>query len=322
MAHEMIMADMGRSASDKERLRDIAQKFGIEVHYTDEADEKELSEARVLLIGFGAYSRLTEHLKGMKSLRVIQTLSAGVDRVPLGQIPEDIMVCSNAGAYSVPIAEHALAMILALSKRLKYNEQRMRTGIFDQRSYNGLLQGRVLCVLGYGGIGSRTAELARCLGMKIFAVSRQKVENVDAWGTLAELDNMLHEIDVLLISIPLNKHTTSLIDSRRLKLMKDTAILVNVARGEIVVEEDLYNHLIDVPTFSAGLDVWWDEPRGGKEFRPAHDFLALPNVIASPHNSGIVEGIEEMAASHALRNIAAYLSGGKPSGIVRREDYI
>jgi len=103
--------------------------------------------------------------------------------------------------------------------------------------------------------------------------------------------------------------------------MKPTAILVNVARAAIVDEAALYEHLSATPTFSAGIDVWWNEPPRGSEFHPRLPFLDLPNVLGSPHNSGIVPGMNERAAAAAARNVSRFLRGEPPSGVQRPGDY-
>ena len=103
--------------------------------------------------------------------------------------------------------------------------------------------------------------------------------------------------------------------------MKPTAVLINVARAAIIDEDALYEHLTANPACSAGIDVWWDEPERGAAFRSRLPFLALPNVLGSPHNSGIVPGMVERAAGDAARNVARFLRGEEPRGVQRPEDY-
>jgi phosphoglycerate dehydrogenase-like enzyme len=109
--------------------------------------------------------------------------------------------------------------------------------------------------------------------------------------------------------------------AREFALMKPDAMLVNVARGAIVDERALYERLQTHPQFSAGIDAWWDEPSGGREFRTSYPFLELPNVIGSPHNSGLVPGILQFAARRGAQNVLRWLRGEPAIGVVRREDY-
>jgi phosphoglycerate dehydrogenase-like enzyme len=104
--------------------------------------------------------------------------------------------------------------------------------------------------------------------------------------------------------------------------MKPTAILVNVARGAIIDQGALYEHLRGHPRFGAGIDTWWAEPTGDAPFRTGYPFFDLPNLIGSPHNSSIVEGTMLSAARVAAQNVRRYLRGEPVKGVVRRADYV
>ena len=163
----------------------------------------------------------------------------------------------------------------------------------------------------------------RAFGARIYAInsSGRTDDPVEFCGTLDDLDRVLAAADVLVIGIPLTAGTRGLIGARELGLMKDSAILVNVARGAIVDERALYEHLLAHPGFSAGIDAWWDEPRGGAPFHTNYPFFDLPNLLGSPHNSGDVPGIMYYAARQAAENVRRYLVGNAVSGVARREDY-
>jgi glycerate dehydrogenase len=103
--------------------------------------------------------------------------------------------------------------------------------------------------------------------------------------------------------------------------MKSTAILVNVARGAIIDEGALYDHLRTNPQFCAGIDAWWQEPFGDGSFATNHPFFELPNVIGSPHNSALVPGTLYRAARQAAANARRFLLGEPVAGVARREDY-
>ena len=130
---------------------------------------------------------------------------------------------------------------------------------------------------------------------------------------------MLRSADVVVVTLPLTTATRGLIGARELGWMRSDAILVNVARGAIVDEAALYRHLVENPCFSAGLDVWWDEPFPDDRLRVGHPFLELPNFLGSPHNSGIVPGWLEIGLRRAAENVRRYLLGEPVVGVVRRE---
>jgi phosphoglycerate dehydrogenase-like enzyme len=252
----------------------------------------------------------------------VQLLSAGADGIDFAAFPRRLMLASNVGAYAEPMAEHVVAMTLSLAKRLPLRHAELAAGRFDQ-SYSLTLKGAVCAILGYGGIGAATARLLRPFGARIHAVTRsgRTSDQVDWAGTLDDLDEVLAAADVVVVYLPLNLATRDLIGARELALMKPTAILVNVARGAIVSEAPLYEHLRSHPDFSAGIDAWWEEPEFGGPFHAGHPFLALPNFVGSPHNSGIVPGTLEGAARLAAQNVLRYFHGETPTGVVRREDY-
>lgn len=257
-------------------------------------------------------------------LRVIQTVSAGVDGLPFQQIPERVTVLSNAGAYAEPIAEHVFAMILALYKELYPNHQLLRQGVFNQKKPTEELAGKIMGVLGYGGIGRAVAKRAKCFGVTVYALNRRGLgdEYVDRMFDPSGLEEFLSSVDILVVALPLTKATANMLDARALNLMKEDALLVNVGRAGVIVERDLYEHLRKHPSFKAALDVWWNEPRGGEGFKQNYPFLELPNVLGSPHNSGVVKNFFPRAVASAARNLALFLKGEGYKNVVKREDYV
>lgn len=327
MAHERLVAvsypvDGEFTSINADVLGDLAT-----LSYTDAMPEEEradvLRQAEVL-IGLQLTREVPAGtLQSVPGLRFIQLLSAGVDTVDFDAIAPDIMVAGNVGAYAHPIAEHVLAMVLSLAKRLPQGNAALAAGRWDRGTPTATLDGAVCAIVGFGGIGQATARLMRAFGGRIHAInsSGHTGEPVEFCGTLDDLDRVLAAADVVVIGIPLTAGTRGLIGARELGLMKSGAILVNVARGPIVDEQALYEHLKANPGFSAGIDAWWDEPRDGAPFRTSYPFFELPNLLGSPHNSGDVPGIMYYAARQAAGNVRRYLLGDAVSGVARREDY-
>lgn len=257
-------------------------------------------------------------------LRFVQLLSAGVDTVDFSGLPDDLTVASNAGAYSVAMSEHVMAMTLSLAKHLPQRHAALAAGRFDKWAPSLTLHGASCVILGLGGIGTATARLMRAFGARVYAINRggRGTAHAEFTGTLADLDRVLAVADVLVISLPLTRTTRGLIGRRELALMKPTAMVVNVARGAVIDQGALYEHLRTHPDFGAGIDTWWDEPTGDAPFRTDYPFFDLPNLIGSPHNSSIVPGTMVSAARLAAENVYRQLRNEAVTGIVRRADYV
>lgn len=220
------------------------------------------------------------------------------------------------------MAEHVLAMTLALAKRLVVEHENLARGEFNQGIQNQELRGATCGILGFGGIGQVTARLMQAMGMKVFALNRsgRTQEPLDFIGTLDDLERVLRVSDVVVVALPLTVATRSLIGGKELHWMKPDAILINVARAAIIDEEALYEHLKSHKGFRAGIDAWWVEPFLHEKFRLDHPFLELPNVLGSPHNSAMVPGVMIEGLRRAGENVRRYLCAEPLTGVVRFED--
>ena len=261
-------------------------------------------------------------IRRLESCELIQCLTAGVDFLPLRSLPDRIRVACNAGAYAEAMAEHALAMALSAAKRLTREHALMREGEFNQFKPTKRFAGLTCGILGYGEAGREAARLMRALGLRIQAVNRSGTtdEPVDFIGTLDDLDRVLAASDILVITLSLTPKTNALIGAERLALMKPDAVLVNVARGEIVEQEALYRHLESSPGFTACLEAWWIEPIRHGRFEIDYPFLDLPNVIASPHNSAMTHGATLEAICRGAKNVRRLLDGETPLHVVRGDE--
>ena len=288
---------------------------------------KELSNADVLFSWSPAREIRVEEFSNIGKAKMLQLLSAGADHVPFSKLPSSLAVACNAGAYAEPMGEHILAMILALDKNLLDRHHKLKEGIFDQSNVNRRLQGSNCAILGFGGVGKAAARILRCFGVRIYAINTtgKTSEPVEFIGTTRDLDHVLQLADIIVITLPLTNATRGLIDSRELALIKDNAILINVARGQIVNEHALYQKLKTCPNFMAAIDAWWNEPdqpnMSHAEFRTNYPFLDLPNVLGSPHNSGVVPGTLSEGTRHAAENIKRFTTNERILGLVNPSDY-
>lgn len=250
---------------------------------------------------------------------LLQLVTAGLDHVRFDTIPPQVAIAGNSGAFAEPMAEHALAMALALVRELRPRHAALAEGRFLQTEPVGTLRGKTLGVFGFGGIGKAVARLMRPFDIRVHAITRSGRTDapVDWIATADHLPELLRAADILLISAPLSPETVGVIDREALALMKEDAILINLARGELIDEAALYERLSSHPRFKAGIDAWWIEPFRHGRFELRHPFLSLPNVIGSPHNSAAVPGAMDRAIEAAVANLRAFLDGGKVRGLAR-----
>lgn len=323
----VILATFRTDPGERELLHEM---FGAEheLAFLEDCAEEERAQAlrgAEILISFGFPREVhPDEIPLLERARLLQLASAGADHVPYERLPENITVASNVGAYAEPMAEHVVGMTLALAKRLYLHHERLKRGEFKERGGNRMLKGKICGVLGFGGIGRAVARLMRALGMQIYAINRRGAtdEPVEFIGTLEDLRSVLQASDVVVISLPLNRHTRHLIGERELSWMKPDAILINVARGAIIREQALYEHLKAHPEFMSGLDVWWDEPFTDGRFHTETPIMELPNVLGSPHNSPLVPGALLEGLRRAAENVRRFLNDDPLAGLVRREDYL
>lgn len=283
-----------------------------------------LTNANVLLSWNFPQEISTQEYSLLQHMSLIQLITAGVDHIPYADLPTFVSVADNQGAYAIPMAEHVMAMVLALAKRLLVEQQKLMRGEFDDHTLNRSLVGTTAGIIGFGGTGRATARVMRAFGMKIYAINQSgtSAEPTEFIGTLRDTEYVSRACDVVVISLPLTTASKGLIGKAELSWMKPDAILINVARGAIIDEETLYAHAKNHPSFSVGIDTWWEEPLRGGAFRMSYPFLELPNVLGSPHNSALVSHVVADAAHQAAKNVAQFLKGEKVMGMVRREDYL
>jgi len=215
-------------------------------------------------------------------------------------------------------AELAVALLLAAAKCLVPHDQDLRRNDWSRRyapSPSIVLEGRTALVLGFGAIGKRVARACLGLGMRVLATRRSAAAATVAHGAevhpAAELADLLPSADALIVTLPLTDATEGLIGAAELAALPPDALLVNVSRGPIVVEEALYTALNDGSLAGAGLDVWYQYPRS-EDARPNQPpsqfpFRELDNVVMSPHRAGSSRDNDRrrmIALAHLLNAVA------------------
>lgn len=264
-----------------------------------------------------------ENLERLPNLKLIQSTRAGIDVLRFEDIPSEVQVCGNIGAYGDQIAEHVFGMVLYFARNLGTSNEALAKGAW-QIPDSIFLRGKTILILGAGGIGERVSRLATCFGMRTIGVNTtgKSVPSFEHVVAIERLDQVLKEADVVVVALPLTVKTFHLLDSTKLSLMKPSCILVNVARGHIISEHGLFDHLKNNPEFKCGLDVWWHYPKRGETFAQRFPFFELPNLLGTPHDSGIVPETEEIALNSSIDNIGRFVRNEPLKGIMNRNDYL
>jgi D-3-phosphoglycerate dehydrogenase len=258
----------------------------------------------------GVVIRLVEKMdedlmRACGQLKVIAKHGAGCDDIDLAVAKRlGIRVLAAVGCNAHSVAEHALALMLALAKDLRRQDARVRHGEWDKMSYRGFeVHGRRLGLVGFGQIAQILAQLAGAMGITVSAFDPFMPE--DAFGSVArmtELDALLRSSDFVSLHTPLTPQTRGLIGRRELELMGSRSYLINTARGEVVDEAALVEALTSGTIAGAGLDTFATEPPGD-----ANPLWALENVIVSPHCGGVTGEARGRVSTVTVRNVLAVI---------------
>jgi phosphoglycerate dehydrogenase-like enzyme len=248
-------------------------------------------------------------------LRWIQSLTAGVDFLPIDRIEAGgIVLTSAAGVHAEPIAEQVLAYVLNFERGLVEMARHQARGVWE-RPRGGELRGKTLGVIGVGAIGSRVAELGSAFGMETVGTKRDTSEVPEAIDDLLPADEyhaVLRRADYVVLACPLTEATEGMIGRPEFRLMSDDDVLVNVARGAVVDQSALVRALQYRTIRGAALDVFEEEPLPADS--PLWD---LSNVILTPHMAGTSPHQAERIAEIFATNYVA-LVNGDPDSMVNR----
>ena len=256
-----------------------------------------------------------------KKLKWIQFGSAGVDHTIFPELLESNIICTTmSGIHTIPVAEHVIAVMLTLTRRLDFAFKLQIERRYERAEIAwtaGELSSKTIGIIGLGKIGLAIARLAKAFGMRVVGTKRTLTEalpNVDQVFAADDLDQMLPEVDYLVLVVPLTEGTRELIGSREIALMKDGSYLVNVARGAMVDHDALGDALQSGKLAGAALDVFPQEPLPSDS--PIYDF---PNLITTPHTAAASRGYSERAAEVFRHNLEAFTTDGEMMNVYDRK---
>lgn len=273
----------------------------------DDAEKlRRLEGATILINSRGAVTWPGLLLRQLPQLRMISTCGIGTDAIDLAAARELGIVVSNIPGQTAPIvAEHALALMLAVARRLSFHTDALKHGrwVFKDSVY---LRGKTLGLVGAGAIGRETARLVRAIGMKVIAwsfhPSEERSRELDI--PFVPLDELLRTADVVSLHVKLTDQSRGLLGSRELALMKAGALLINTARGPIVDAVALVEALNSGHLGGAGIDCFDEEPLPAN-----HPLLTCEHMVLTPHNADQTPEGTEFLNGGAVDNVIAFLEG-------------
>lgn len=278
--------------------------------------EEALAQSEILL----TVAPVTDDtLRRAPRLRFIQKWGTGYEKIDTQAARRHgVGVAITAGANADTIAEHAIALMLSVMRRVVVADSAVRAGRWipsELRPHTRRLYGKTVGIVGFGNIGRAVARQLRGFDPTILYCKRGgRVDDEAALGaTYAGLDELLARSDIVSLHCPGGAANRGMIDRARLAAMKPGSVLINVARGELVVEQDLVDALRAGHLSGAGLDVFAEEP-----LPPVSPLRELPNVVLTPHSAGSPMEDVAIMARHAFDNILTFLDGGaiRPADLI------
>lgn len=259
-----------------------------------------------LLITYGE-DLTPERVASMSSLRWIQVLSAGVDMMPLTELAvRGVKVTNASGIHKIPMAEYTIGVMLQATRKMNELYVKQQASDWDRSLRVEELYGKTLGIIGVGAIGEEIARRAQVFGMKVLGVTRSGKPNeyCDQMYRQSEFSLVLPQCDYVVVVVPLTEETYHLIGRAELEQMKESAVLINIARGPVIDEGALVEHLKADKLSLAVLDVFSQEP-----LPVDSPFWKLDNCIVTPHVSGRSPKYMERALEILHHNLALWDKG-------------
>ena len=245
-------------------------------------------------------------LRKCDKLRFIDVAFTGVDHVGLDAAKEKNIAVSNASGYSnEAVSELVIGTTLSLTRNLRSVEDRCREGKDKTGLVGWEIKGKTVGIIGLGKIGTRTAELFHAFGATVLAQSRTHHDGIAEYIEQVTQEELLRRSDIVVLHCPLNDSTRGMINAEKLAMMKPTALLVNVARGPVVVEKDLAAALENGVIAGAAIDVFDKEP----PLDTASPILHAPNCLVTPHVAFATQQSMSLRAEIVFDNLAKWMEG-------------
>lgn len=256
-------------------------------------------------------------IRSCPSLKFIDVAFTGVDHVDLETAKERGIAVSNASGYSnESVAELVLGTAITLLRRIRETERRCREGGTKDGLVGGELRGRTVGIIGYGAIGSRTAELFHAFGCRILAYSRHEKENIPDYVNWVSLEDLIRQSDLISLHCPLTPETRGLMNEERISRMKKDAVLINMARGLVVDSNALARALNEGLIAGAAVDVFETEP----PIAPDHPLLEAKNCLVTPHIAFASQESMKLRADIVFDSLRKWLEGGQINTILPRQE--
>ena len=245
-------------------------------------------------------------LRKCNKLKFIDVAFTGVDHVGLDAAKEKNIAVSNASGYSnEAVSELVIGTTLSLARNLRSVEDRCREGKDKTGLVGWEIKGKTVGIIGLGKIGTRTAELFHAFGATVLAQSRTHHDGIAEYIEQVTQEELLRRSDIVVLHCPLNDSTRGMINAEKLAMMKPTALLVNVARGPVVVEKDLVASLENGVIAGAAIDVFDKEP----PLDTASPILHVPNCLVTPHVAFATQQSMSLRAEIVFDNLAKWMEG-------------
>ena len=292
-------------------LKEILEKNGLKVTYEPEITPEQIAEkiGTFEVVVVRSRTKMTRELvEKADKCQIIARVGVGLDNIDQEAAKEKNIKVINAveGAITA-VAELVIGLMLSMAREIPRADREIRNGNWIKKELMGTeLKGKYLGIVGLGNIGKRLGRLARALNMNIIGYDVTEIDNEfskEVGLMKADLDTLLSSADYVSFHVPLLDSTRHMINAEKLKMMKNTARIINTARGGVIDEEALYNSLKAGSLAGAALDVFEVEPATGNKL------ITLPNFIATPHMGAQTKEAQLLAANIIAEKIIQVLRG-------------